>query len=289
MQEDLTAKDYYFNSYSHFSIHEQMIKDKVRTDAYMHSIMDNKHLFKGKVVLDVGCGTGILSMFAAKAGARRVIGLECAAIAHQAQQIVADNGLAEVVTIVHGKAEEVELPAGVEQVDIIISEWMGYCLLYESMLDTVLYARDKWLAPGGLLFPDKATLFVCGIEDREYMAEKMHWWDNVYGFDMSCIKKIAMREPLVDNVDAAQVCTDVCTLLNLDLRSCTAADLAFSAPFSITLQRDDFVHALVLFFDTSFSACHKPVGISTSPANPPTHWKQTVRLEITVDLWSRRG
>lgn len=48
-----------------------------------------------------------------------------------------------VVTIIKGKVEEVELP--VEKVDIIISEWMGYCLFYESMLNTVLYARDKWL------------------------------------------------------------------------------------------------------------------------------------------------
>ena len=55
-----------------------------------------------------------------------------------------------------GKIEEVTLP--VEKVDIIISEWMGYCLLYESMLETVLFARDKWLAEGGLLFPDKGML-----------------------------------------------------------------------------------------------------------------------------------
>jgi protein arginine N-methyltransferase 1 len=57
-----------------------------------------------------------------------------------------------------GKIEEVTLP--VEKVDIIISEWMGYCLLYESMLETVLFARDKWLAEGGLLFPDKGMLLI---------------------------------------------------------------------------------------------------------------------------------
>ena len=51
--------------------------------------------------------------------------------------------------------EEISLPEGVDKVDIIISEWMGYCLFYESMLDTVLYARDKWLAPNGLMFPDR--------------------------------------------------------------------------------------------------------------------------------------
>ena len=54
------------------------------------------------------------------------------------------------------------------QVDIIISEWMGYFLMYESMLDTVLYARDKWLSPGGLLLPDRCTLSVVAIEDAEY-------------------------------------------------------------------------------------------------------------------------
>ena len=48
---------------------------------------------------------------------------------------------------------------------------MGYCLFYESMLDTVLYARDKWLAEGGLMFPDKATLYITGIEDRQYKVQ----------------------------------------------------------------------------------------------------------------------
>ena len=67
-----------------------------------------------------------------------------------------------------------------QQFDIIISEWMGYFLLYESMLDTVLLARDKYLKPGGLIFPDTATLFLAGIEDQDYKEEKIncacaHW------------------------------------------------------------------------------------------------------------------
>lgn len=118
-----------------------------------------------------------------------------------------------VVTIIKGKVEEVDLP--VEGVDIIISEWMGYCLFYESMLNTVLYARDKWLVglsdiwnrwnclsasirdrnenkmwlsvvltslfsltlwqkPDGLIFPDRATLYVTAIEDRQYKDYKIH-------------------------------------------------------------------------------------------------------------------
>lgn len=65
------------------------------------------------------------------------------------------------------------------QVDIIISEWMGYFLLYESMLDTVIWARDKWLVEGGIMMPDTATLSVCAIEDGQYRHEKIDFWDNV--------------------------------------------------------------------------------------------------------------
>jgi protein arginine N-methyltransferase 1 len=55
------------------------------------------------------------------------------------------------------------------------------------------------------MFPDRATLYVCAIEDRQYKDDKINWWDEVYGFDMSCIKHVALQEPLVDVVDRNQV------------------------------------------------------------------------------------
>jgi len=80
--------------------------------------------------------------------------------------------LSKAITLVKGKLEEAELP--LDQFDIIISEWMGYFLLYESMLDTVLLARDKYLKKGGLIFPDTATLYMAAIEDQDYKEEKIN-------------------------------------------------------------------------------------------------------------------
>ncbi|KAL2916120.1 Nuclear SAM-dependent mono-and asymmetric methyltransferase [Polyrhizophydium stewartii] len=270
----MTSKDYYFDSYAHFGIHEEMLKDEVRTLSYRNSMYQNRHLFKDKVVLDVGCGTGILCMFAATAGAKKVIGVDMSNIIDHAKIIVKDNKLDHKITLIKGKMEEVELP--VDKVDIIISEWMGYCLLYESMLNTVLYARDRYLAPGGLIFPDKATIYVAGIEDAEYKEEKIGFWDNVYNFNLSHIKSMALSEPLVDTVEKRAVVTDAFPIREIDLYTVTVEDLTFDVPFHLKAERDDFVHAIICYFDIRFTACHKMIQFSTGPHAPYTHWKQTV-------------
>ncbi|XP_030564161.1 protein arginine N-methyltransferase 1-B isoform X2 [Drosophila novamexicana] len=215
-------------------------------------------------------------MFAAKAGAAKVIAVDCSNIIEFARQVIIDNNLQDVITVVKGKIEEIELPNGVEKVDIIISEWMGYCLFYESMLDTVLYARDRWLKPNGMMFPDRGTLYITAIEDRQYKDEKINWWDDVYGFDMSCIRKVAVTEPLVDVVDPKQVVSTACMVKEVDLYTVQKADLNFSSKFNLTIKRNDFVQALVTYFNIEFTKCHKRLGFSTSPDSTYTHWKQTV-------------
>mmetsp|Transcript_17688 Transcript_17688/g.23413 ORF Transcript_17688/g.23413 Transcript_17688/m.23413 type:complete len:500 (+) Transcript_17688:248-1747(+) len=273
-ESDQTSKDYYFDSYAHHGIHEEMLKDEVRTKTYQMAIMNNTHLFRNKVVLDVGCGTGILSMFAAKAGAKHVYAVDCSSIINQAKRIVEINGFSEKITCIRGKVEEIKLP--VEKVDIIISEWMGYFLLYESMLDTVLYARDKWLVPNGILFPDKAIMYICAIEDAQVKNERIDFWDDVYGFDMSPLKEIAIKEPVVDVVDAKAVISNTVPILHLDLLTCTKEDLSFSSRFILHSQRDDYVHGLVAYFECAFTQIHKPLGFSTAPFAQYTHWKQTI-------------
>ena len=114
--------------------------------------------------------------FAARAGAKHVIGVDMSSIIEKAKEIVHANGLSSKITLLQGKMEEVEMPTqhmNNGKVDIIISEWMGYFLLYESMLDTVLGARDMYLVEGGKIFPDKATIYMAAIEDGEYKDDKI--------------------------------------------------------------------------------------------------------------------
>ncbi|EEB07655.2 type I protein arginine N-methyltransferase Rmt1 [Schizosaccharomyces japonicus yFS275] len=280
---NLSCSTDYFDSYSHWGIHEEMLKDEVRTLSYRDAIMQNPHLFRGKVVLDVGCGTGILSMFCAKAGAKHVYGIDMSNIIDKAKEIVKVNGLDDRVTLLKGKMEDIQLP--VAKVDIIVSEWMGYFLLYESMLDTVLYARDRYLAEDGLLFPDHARILVAAIEDSEYKEEKIGFWDDVYGFDFSPIKEDVWKEPLVDTVEAHAVNTNTCTVLDIDLKTVKKEDLSFQSSFQLTATRNDFIHGFLAWFDIDFSACHKPVHFSTGPFTNYTHWKQTVfytRKNLTI-------
>ncbi|KAF7813913.1 putative protein arginine N-methyltransferase 1 [Senna tora] len=139
----------------------------------------------------------------------------------------------------------------------------------------------------GVVLPDKASLYLTAIEDAEYKEDKIEFWNNVYGFDMSCIKKQAIMEPLVDTVDQNQIVTNSQLLKTMDISKMAPGDVSFTAPFKLVAERDDYIHALVAYFDVSFTKCHKLMGFSTGYVDSPvnlfagprsrtTHWKQTV-------------
>lgn len=280
--------DYYFDSYSHYGIHMEMLKDSHRTGSYRDAILSNTHAFKGKVVMDVGCGTGILSMFAAKAGAAKVIAIDCSSIAKQAQEIVNANGFGSIIQVVKGRLEDLPLKEWEGKVDIIISEWMGYFLLYESMMQSVLYARDRFGAPGVRLYPSHANMFVSGISDPQYIRDRFDVWSNIEGFDCSFCKRQSYIEPLVDTVSPNQIATTCEQLIGFDLHVVKEEELTFTRDIVLTATRDDTVHALEVHFNTPFSAAHEQVILETAPWTQPTHWRQTV-LYLINDLRVAKG
>lgn len=268
----------YFENYSARNIHEIMLKDKTRTLAYRDFILQNKALFEGKVVLDVGCGTGILCLFAAQAGAKQVIGVDAADIIDKAKIIAKENKWDHVVTFVKSKIEEAVLP--VEKVDIIVSEWMGYFLLFESMLPSVLFARDKWLVEGGLVLPNQATMFIAGgrVAKKESVEA---FWKDVYGFDMRVL--VDPREHQVscdvDDVASTKICTKAATIKDLDIGRCHTPDLEFTTPFELETSQESLLDSFVVWFDVVFRHGSSAVTLTTAPTSastPLTHWFQTV-------------
>ncbi|VDL95621.1 unnamed protein product [Schistocephalus solidus] len=142
----------YFQFYSYLSQQQNMMQaspystyyDYIRTATYQKAILANASVdFAGKVVLDVGAGSGILSFFAIQAGAKRVYAVEASNMATHCNTLVQSNKLAGRIVVVSGKIEDIVLP---EPVDVIISEPMGYMLYNERMLESYVHAR-KFLAP----------------------------------------------------------------------------------------------------------------------------------------------
>ena len=281
------SDDSYFNSYSYFEIHKDMLSDKARTGAYRDALTKNLTLINDANVLDVGCGTGILSMFAARdGGARNVVGVDGSyRIADVARMNVGANGLQDKIEIIEGKLEDMDSIRGAP-FDVIVSEWMGYGLFFESMLDTVLYARDKYLKPDGALLPDVCCIKIAGF--TKLATVDFDFWNDVYGFSM---KEVAVQQldhalatAVVKHVEGEHIGTTETEILRLDLCKCSVKDTEFSAEFKLdaledaTKDQSQTIYGIVLWFDTEFSSrfCREnPVVLSTSPKEPKTHWVQT--------------
>ena len=140
--------------YTQLSLHRWMLRDEVRNEAYRKAIV--QAVKPGQVVLDMGAGTGILSIFAAQAGARKVYAVERTGIASVARRMVKRNGYENVIEIIEGNLEDIDLP---EKVDVLMSEWMGGLGVDENMLAPLVMARNRWLKPGGKILPERVTAY----------------------------------------------------------------------------------------------------------------------------------
>ncbi|KAF7234041.1 hypothetical protein EG68_09477 [Paragonimus skrjabini miyazakii] len=296
----------YFTSYGHFAIHGEMLTDSIRTEAYRDFILSNAPThFAGKCVLDVGCGSGILSLFAAEAGAATVYGVEASTEIYAASlETVRASKMENRITLIRDRAETVKLP--VDKVDVVISEWMGYFLLFESMLDSVLHVARRYLCPQtGRIYPRHYTLNLLAVSCSPTLRhDNVDLWQNVYGYPMPALRRAALSEAHVLSLSDAHpgggdqranvvVLTHVpCAIYNLDLYTLWQQGLHDSdfqplrnlgeCPFSLLVDAKPGCAPMVLdafvgYFDVRFDDdASVQVTFSTSPMAPPTHWKQTV-------------
>jgi len=289
----------YFVSYGYLYHQKDMLQDRGRMDAYRTAILNNPDCFRGKTVLDVGTGSGVLAIWAGMAGARKVYAIEATSMAQHARRLVQQNGMQDVVVVLEGYMEKIELP---EKVDVILSEWMGYFLLREAMFDSVLAARDVWLKPGGAMFPSHASLRMAPLCSHLYAnrlaeyEEELHAWEgfgewmaNGNGINVAGLTDFFHREQHEYLLQSAQWCQlrqaevigDEFAVVEFDVHTTTVAELkAVTSSFRSVLSEDAELNAFGGWFDTDFRGspaepAAQPVTLTTAPESS-THWAQQV-------------
>lgn len=294
----------YFCTYGFLYHQKEMLSDRVRMDAYYNAVFENKHHFEGKAVLDVGTGSGILAIWSAQAGARKVYAVEATKMAEHARELVKANNLQDIVEVIEESMEDVILP---EKVDVIISEWMGYFLLRESMLDSVICARERWLKPSGIMYPSHARMWLApirsGLVDQkmsDYEGAMNDWHgfvnetESYYGVDMRVLtkpfaeeqRKYYLKTSMWNNLHPNQVIGTPVIIKEIDCSTATINDiLSVRASVSSSISAENTrLCGFAGWFDVHFRGSHEnlaqqEIELTTAPSEDfGTHWGQQVFL-----------
>ncbi|XP_022223735.2 protein arginine N-methyltransferase 1-B-like [Drosophila obscura] len=252
---------------------QPIMQDDVVMTAFRDAIREPRHahIFAGATVLEVGCGSALLSMLVARQGAARVFAVDSGDVAQVARHLVRENGLDDVIEVIQGDIRQLKLPP----IDVIVAKWMGACLLYSTALDEVIYARDKWLKSKGYIFPDTARLYLSVAEDRDRDPPR-HYWSRFAGLNMSRAACSVQHLPKVERVLQHQLISEPQQIWQMDVRTISSEQLSFTVPFKLHSQRREIIDLFVVHFDFGFPGGTAEEVVSTSPCAPSTHWRQTV-------------
>jgi SAM-dependent methyltransferase len=258
--------------FADISVHKHMLTDRIRCEAFRRAL--HKLVSPDSVVLDVGAGTGLLSMFAARAGARTVYAVERTRMAELARNIIAENGLADRIQVYQQDMADVTLP---EPVDIIVSEFLGGCGLDESVLPVLAQARDRWLKPSGKMVPHRVSSWLAPAYDNVLDADVYFWKNRPYGIDLGQLSDETLKQiqPCRYNVDRHNLLSSPQKMWEVDLSTVKhdATLQQFEARLSFEFQRSGQCNALAAWFEADLC---DGVVLSNKPAWTYTHWGRWV-------------
>jgi protein arginine N-methyltransferase 1 len=255
----------YRMSYRDVAMHKVMLQDVVRTDAYEKSI--SEVVRAEHTVLDFGCGTGVLAMFASRAGAKKVIAVDRSAFIMTAKDIARNNGF-DNIEFHHDDHQSLQLE---EEVDIIVSEWMGHCLFYEAMLEPLLAVRDRHLTTGGVMIPAEVSLHAGLVCDEDLLDDLSFLRDRPYDLDFSAIADVPFQQTDLVTLDPESLLQDIAHLGSLDMHTITKAKQPRVFSGVITPSEKTDVYAICAWFSSQLS---QGVTFGTGPNDMPTHWDQ---------------
>lgn len=260
----------YFQIYGGLGLQRYMVSDKPRTDAFAAAI---KEVVKeGDEVLDLGTGTGLLALLAAKAGARKVYGLDDSDVAEIATKLVDSNGLTGAVDIIRCNANDFDLG---NTMDVIVSEWLGHLAFAEAMYDDVIGARNTNLKPGGVMIPAAVDVLLAPIACPElYEGQGPGFWrEPIHGIDYSSLEAMELDQQFSWQipVPAESKLAEGQPMVSLDMASAEREDPWRRGELEFTMGRKERLDGFVGWFAIQLSPS---VRLDTGPDSPLTHWRQ---------------
>lgn len=238
-----------------------MIADEVRTGAYEAAIRATVR--PGAVVLDIGAGTGILSFLACRAGARKVYAVEGGDAIAVAAEIAQANGLSDRIEFIQAKSTEITLP---ERADVVVSDLRGVLPLFEEHIPSIVDARLRHLAPGGVLIPLRDQIRIGMIEaPAEYERLVAPWSTARFGFEMGAALRIVTNSWDRAFFQSGQLLSEPADWATLDYQTIESADV--HGTMTLTALRDGTAHGIAAWFDTVLC---EGIGYSNAPGQPET-------------------
>jgi SAM-dependent methyltransferase len=255
----------YRMSYRDVAMHKVMLQDVVRTDAYEKSI--SEVVRPDHSVLDFGCGTGILAMFAARSGAGKVIAVDRSSFIATAQEIALKNGF-DNIDFYHDDDQSLQLD---EKVDVIVSEWMGHCLFYEAMLEPLLAIRDRYLADGGIMIPAQVSLHAGLVCDEDLLDDLSFLRNQPYDIDFSAIANVPFQQTDLVALDPESLLENTAHMGSLNMHTIGKANAPRVFTGTMKPNKKTEIFALCGWFSADLSP---GVTLGTGPDDMPTHWDQ---------------
>lgn len=262
----MTYLEYKTPAYNLLGIHNLMLLDSIRTRTYAKAIKVN--VKKGDVVVDVGTGTGILALLAAKAGAKKVYAIEPTEIIGVARNIARDNGLESKIQFMNCRAEEAEIP---EKVDCVVSEWMGVFGLQTNMLPSVISIRDRYLKTEGKILPDKVSLHLALVSsERIYHETVGKWRKSFQGLDYNHFADCNANDTHLITARPGELASNPLILKELDIKN-GKIQRQYNENVKLVVKKGKRCHGVLGWFNAGFQ---KNITLDTSPYKPVTHWQQ---------------
>lgn len=248
-----------------------MLDDAARCSAFDRALQ--AVVRPGDVVVDVGSGTGILSFFAARAGASKVWGFEITRIIDMARWFAAQNGLSDRVEFIETDAARHKLDA---EVDVVVGEWVGLFVYDEwRHLDAFARVRDANLRKGGRVVPAAMNVVVAPVEADEPFGRSGSdvWRQDLHGFDFRLPPRAqATRQsrPLLANLAPRSLVAPLQVLQRLDCATEDSSAYAGTRELVFQVDRTRIVHGFVLSFTLELT---DRITLDASPMGVPTSWR----------------